>query len=81
MLALQCRINETLRSGWYRREVPLMLWVSLVDWDECKLRQKKGVCDDVAAVQKADRFFLRTGGRCVFATPASDKTDYPVRNV
>ena len=35
-----------------------MLWVSLVDWDECEMQQTKGVCDGVAAY-KAGRFFLR----------------------
>tara|TARA_R110000765_G_scaffold173787_1_gene278479 strand:- start:525 stop:698 length:174 start_codon:yes stop_codon:yes gene_type:complete len=51
-----------------------MLWVSLVDWDECEMQQTKGVCDGVAA-HKAGRFFLRAGGRCVLATPKKAKAD------
>ena len=64
----------------YQRGVPLMLWVLLVDWGECEMQQTNGVCDGVA-VHKAGRFFLRTGGRCVLATPKKAKADYHAESV
>lgn len=80
MLTYNAGCNETLRARSCQREVPLMLWVSLVDWDECEMQQTKGVCDGVAA-HKVSRFFLRTGGRCVLATPKKAKADCHAESV
>lgn len=80
MLTYNAGCNETLRAGSYQRGVPLMLWVLLVDWGECEMQQTKGVCDGVTA-QKVGRFFLRTGGRCVLATPKKAKADYHAESV
>ena len=82
MLTYNAGCNETLRAGSCQREVPLMLWVSLVDWDECEMQQTKGVCDGVAA-HKAGResFFLRAGVRCVLATPKKAKADCHAESV
>ena len=90
MLTYNAGCNETLRARSCQREVPLMLWVSLVDWDECEMQQTKGVCDGVAAhkagreslfMQKVGRFFLQTGGRCVLATPKKAKADCHAESV
>ena len=57
-----------------------MLQVLLVDWNECEMQQTKEVCDGVAA-QKASRFFLQAGGKCVLATLKKAKADRHAKGV